>query len=263
MLVLESKAEFGRSGFSQAAARFRMGPTMDAKTLAHQLESLAALDEPIRRELYLHVVAHGGEVGRDEAARATGVSRALAAFHLDKLVEAGLLETSFRRLSGRGGPGAGRPSKLYRRSSSHFEVSLPARRYELAAHVLAQALARSDAEGAQKALRQAARAWGRRLAADPAVARGRGRALGRATRALAACGFEPSRAAEGEAKGQVLLRNCPFDSLRDESRELVCGMNLALIEGLLDGLDAEGVRARLAPRAGMCCVALDAEDGPA
>ena len=225
---------------------------MENKDLGRQLESLAALDEPLRRKLYLYVAGQDEDVSRDEAARATHVSRALAAFHLDKLVKAGLLEATFRRLSARAGPGAGRPSKLYRRASTHFDVTLPQRRYELAARVLAQALAAVKADDGIGALRDAARAQGRRVAEEASVATRRGIPLTRAAHALRACGFEPRRTPEGE----VVLRNCPFDSLRAENRELICGMNLALIEGLLAGLGLKGVHARLAPREGMCCVAL-------
>jgi predicted ArsR family transcriptional regulator len=227
---------------------------MDSKDFAKQLENLAVLDEPVRRKLYLYVAGHGGDVSRDEAARATHVSRALAAFHLDKLVEADLLQATFRRLRGRGGPGAGRPSKLYRRSSTQVDVSLPRRRYELAAHVLTQALAEARSEATLEALRNAARAWGRRLAGEAADGGRKGLPLRRAARALEACGFDP-QGTTGE-EGEVVLRNCPFDSLRAESPELICGMNLVLIEGLLAGLGLESVRARLSPRPGMCCVAL-------
>ncbi len=222
------------------------------KDFTKQLESLAAIEEPARRKLYLYVAERGDDVSRDDAARATGVSRALAAFHLDKLVAAGLLEATFRRLTKRTGPGAGRPSKLYRRASTQFAVHLPERRYELAAHVLAQALAEMKTENGDAALRDAAASWGRRLAQDPSIAVRRGLPLNRATHALRVCGFEPHRASDGE----IVLRNCPFDSLRSEGRELICGMNLALIQGLLAGLDLESVRAELAPREGMCCVAL-------
>jgi predicted ArsR family transcriptional regulator len=227
---------------------------MDANNFARQLGNLAALDDPVRRALYLYVVGRGEDVGRDEAAKGAGVSRALAAFHLDKLVEAELLQASFRRLGGRGGPGAGRPSKLYRRSTTQLDITLPRRRYELAAHILAQALALAHSEATLDALRSAARGWGKKLALE--VGTVRGRPLTRASRALESCGYEPHEADEPE--GDVVLRNCPFDTVASESRALICGMNLALIEGLLDGLDVEGVRARLAPRPGFCCVALRA-----
>ena len=104
------------------------------------IAGIAALGEPVRRALYFYVVDRGGAVSRDQAARGTGVSRALAAFHLDKLVAAGLLATEFRRLTGRSGPGAGRPAKLYRRSEEQLAVSLPPRSYALAAELFAEAL---------------------------------------------------------------------------------------------------------------------------
>lgn len=225
---------------------------MEFNDLAEQIGSLSALDEPLRRKLYLYVVGRAREVSRDEAARAARISRALAAFHLDRLVKAGLLEATFQRLSARSGPGAGRPSKLYRRAATRFEISLPQQRYELAAHVLAQALAGAPSEEARARLRMAAHDWGRRLAQDPSMRAGRGLPLHRASRALEACGFEPRRMPDGE----VVLGNCPFDSLRTDCRELTCGMNLALIEGLVSGLELQGVYARPAPREGLCCVAL-------
>ncbi len=227
---------------------------MNPKEFSRQLENLAALQEPVRRRLYLFVVGQGREVSRDEAARGVGVSRALAAFHLDRLVDADLLEATFRRVSGREGPGAGRPAKLYRRSVAQFDVSLPQRRYELAAHVLTEALQRAGSETTLDATREAARDYGRRLGTELAPDAAKGAPLTRAARALRACGYEPR--ATGGAEGEVVLRNCPFDSLRNTSRELICGMNLALIEGLLSGLGAEGVQARLEPRPGLCCVAL-------
>ena len=88
-----------------------------APDLAERLADMGPLADPLRRSLYLFVAAQGHEVSRDEAAAGTGISRSVAAFHLDKLVDGGLLEASFRRLGGRTGSGAGRSSKLYRRSS--------------------------------------------------------------------------------------------------------------------------------------------------
>ena len=223
---------------------------METNEFAKKIESLVALDEPLRRKLYLYVVGQEREVGRDQAARFLKIPRALAAFHLDKLVAAELLEVSFRRLGARTGPGAGRPSKLYRRASAHLDVSLPRRRHELAAQVLAQALTRVRSEASLEAVREAARELGRRLA-DGTRTR-RGLPLHRASHALLVIGFEPRKNKEGE----VVLGNCPFDASRSDCRELICGMNLALIEGLLAGLDLREVQARLAPRPGLCCVAL-------
>jgi predicted ArsR family transcriptional regulator len=113
---------------------------MDYPDLERRLVALASLVDPVRRALYQCVVARDEEMGRDEAAAAVGVSRALAAYHLDKLAEAGLLDTRFQRRTGRAWPAAGRPAKLYLRSRSPIEVALPARNYQLIAQLLAHAV---------------------------------------------------------------------------------------------------------------------------
>lgn len=219
-----------------------------------ELEATALLAEPVRRTLYLYVLRDGGEVGRDQAARAMGIERGLAAFHLDKLADAGLLEVTYRRLSGRSGPGAGRPNKLYRRSAHQIDLTLPERRYALIAHLLAGAVASSPA--ATAALGSAALALGESIGAGARAAAGR--RAGRdalmlaAKERLARLGFEPYHA-EG---GTIRLRNCPFDALANEHRELICGANLELIDGVLAGLRATGIAAALEPGARHCCVAL-------
>src|SRR5439155_1139106 len=116
------------------------GPNTAVAVPIDPVRAIAALDEPTRRSLYELVAAGHDEIGRDQAASAVGISRELAAFHLDRLVDAGLLEVGYRRLSGRSGPGAGRPAKLYRRTSRQFEVSLPPRRYEAIADLFAECL---------------------------------------------------------------------------------------------------------------------------
>ena len=231
---------------------------MYAPDLQHCIAAIASLDEPVRRDLYRYVAGRGREVGRDEAARALRISRALAAFHLDKLVQLGLLEAAYRRLSGRQGPGAGRPAKLYRRSTRQLEITLPKRRYELAGRLLARALAAQRSPASRRALERAARDFGRTLGqearGDARRSRGRrqrGRPLAAALAALDDCGFEPAR-----VDGEVRLRNCPFDAVAAEARALVCGMNLALVRGLVAGAGLRRVRARSAPEAGACCVAL-------
>ena len=230
---------------------------MCAPDLQYRIAAIASLDEPVRRELYLYVAGRGSEVGRAEAARALRISRALAAFHLDKLVELGLLDVAYRRLSGRQGPGAGRPAKLYRRSTRQLEITLPQRRYELAGRLLARALAAQRSPATRRALERAAHDLGKTLGQEARGARrGRGRRrtggpLAAALAALDDCGFEPAR-----GDGEVRLRNCPFDAVAAEARVLVCGMNLALVRGLVAGAGVRRVRARSAPEAGACCVAL-------
>ncbi len=223
--------------------------------LERQIAAVATLAEPIRRDLYLYVAKRRTDVGRDEAARALRISRALAAFHLDKLAQEGLLETSYRRLSGRRGPGAGRPAKLYRRAPRQLDVTLPRRRYELAGRVLARALAAVPARTGSRVLDRVAGGAGRQLgAAARADARGgarRASALARALAVLDEWGYEPAR-----ENGTVRLRNCPFEALANDCRPLVCGMNLSLVRGLLQGLGTRALRAELRPEPGSCCVVL-------
>lgn len=227
---------------------------MESRELTQRITAVAALNEPVRQSLYFYVVNRQGDVSRDEAAREMGVSRALAGFHLDRLVEEGLLDASFRRLSGRSGPGAGRPAKLYRRSARQLEVSLPGRRYELAARILAGAVDTSDSKQSA-ALTDTARKIGRGIGADAQAAVGsqasRKRRLDRTVDTLTSLGYEPD-----VSRGEVRLRNCPFHALVGNHLELVCGMNLALLEGVVEGAELPNVTAVLDPKPGMCCVAL-------
>ncbi|MFC8230942.1 helix-turn-helix transcriptional regulator [Streptomyces sp. NPDC057287] len=207
------------------------------------LDALGVLSDPVRRGLYRHVTGTPGEVGRDAAAEAAGISRSLAAFHLDRLVDAGLLEVSFRRLSGRSGPGAGRPSKMYRRAEGEHAVSVPPRSYDSASRLLAEVV---EQAGLDEALQTAARAAGESEGGasdggtDP-------------VEVLRARGYEPFR--DG---ARLRLNNCPFHALADQFPALICGMNLAKIQGLLAGLPgAQGWSAELDPLPHGCCVALD------
>ncbi|HEX8941422.1 MAG TPA: helix-turn-helix domain-containing protein [Candidatus Limnocylindrales bacterium] len=215
------------------------------------IEAFAVLAEPVRRRLYDLVTAADGPIGRDEAAAALGIGRPLAAFHLDRLVQAGLLTTEFRRLTGRSGPGAGRPAKLYRRAARTIHASLPPRQYELAARFFAEGL---DEVGpaASAAAMEAARAFGRRAGAEAwgAADAAPDAATDGLPALLGELGFEPR---VDEASGEIVLRSCPFDALAATHRELTCGMNRALLEGLRDGLGSpRTVLARPAP--GRCCV---------
>lgn len=218
-----------------------------------QVAGVAALNDPVRRNLYRYVSASRSDVSRDEAAAACGITRSLAAFHLDKLVSEGLLQPTYKRLTGRTGPGAGRPTKLYRRSDQQVSVSLPPRSYELAATLFASALDGPAARPAQERLDDVAHQFGATVGAesshgeepasdDPQQA---------IMAALRAYGYEPYR----DAGGDVRLYNCPFHALARDHRELVCGMNLQLMTGLVEGLGLSGVTAVLEPRPHECCVA--------
>jgi predicted ArsR family transcriptional regulator len=226
-----------------------------------RLAAIASLGEPTRRSLYDHLVAAGDWVSRDQAADAVGLERGTAAHHLDRLAADGLVEVDYRRLSGRTGPGAGRPAKLYRRARRNFQVSLPPRDYELAGNLLAEAADRSSTEGIDitSALAEAARAEGQRLAQQVHTRlRGRPAARGQAGRrrlvleVLEEHGYEP-RPSDG---GTVVLENCPFHRLARQHTQLICGMNLGLLDAAFEGVGETGLDARLEPEDGRCCVKL-------
>ncbi len=203
---------------------------------------VASLAEPMRRALYEFVVDAARPVSRDEAADALGVSRQVAAYHLNRLVDDGLLQFEFRRLKGRDGPGAGRPSKLYYRSDQVFDVSIPPRRYELAARILLEAA--GDGHLGSDTLRAVARRTGSQIGSTGL------------DEALAETGYEPVL-----EDGEIRFRNCPFHVLRDQDSDATCGLNLALIEGMIDGSGTE-VAAYLAPEDGYCCVRLRTTSSP-
>ena len=220
-----------------------------ADELSRQAARIGALAEPVRRRLYEYVAAQPDAVSREQAADGVDVPLHSAKFHLDRLVEEGLLETEFRRLTGRTGPGAGRPAKLYYRPEVEVAVSLPERRYDLVGDILAEGVERSQRAGTV-------------AEAVTAVATERGRAAGatatstpgddesaRASQALARHGYEPRP--DGD---DLLLVNCPFDALARQHTELVCGLNEAFVGGLLEGADCPHLCAQLEPEDGLCCV---------
>ena len=205
------------------------------------LAGLATLDEPVRRRLYEYVSDAGRPVSRDEAAGAAGITRTLAAYHLDKLAEAGLLTTTYQRPAGRTGPGAGRPAKLYRPAEQELAVSVPPRAYELLARLLAEA-AESDTTGTVRStLHGVAHDVGRQIST---------KAGGDLMTALRGGGYQPHAGPDGG----IELLNCPFHRLAQEHRDLVCGLNLRLIEGVITESTRPQARAELEPSPGRCCV---------
>ena len=214
---------------------FRPAPGLD------DLDALSALADPSRRRLYDYVSASPAPVGRDEAAAAVGIGRSLAAYHLDHLAKAGLLETTFSRRTGRSGPGAGRPAKLYRRAARDFTLQTPSRDYALLAEIFVRAEEHDAAT--REAVASAARELGTELGAE-------------AKRAglvpiLRSRGYEPF-----DDEGTIRFRNCPFHALAQAHRGSVCTLNLALVEGILAGAGASSLRASLEPDRAQCCVAI-------
>jgi predicted ArsR family transcriptional regulator len=214
------------------------------------LAAVATLGEPTRRRLYELVAAAPEPISRDEAAAALDLPRSNAAFHLDRMAEQGLLEVVYARRTGRSGPGAGRPAKLYRRSDRQITVNLPERRYDLAGRLLAGAVERSAQTGepASEVLAERARRVGAEL----------GRTADRAPviEILRRFGFEPY-----DVDGGLRLGNCPFRDLAADYPDTVCRMNLHLVTGLLDGLAESGWSAQPDSEPGPCCVRLELASG--
>jgi predicted ArsR family transcriptional regulator len=224
--------------------------------IGSQAAGIGALADDTRRKLYEYVVAQPEPVGREQAAAVAGLPVSRASFHLDRLVSEGLLEVEFRRLTGRTGPGAGRPAKLYRRGAREFAVSLPERRYDLVGDILAAAVSRADVVGLDEALDQCARELGSEIGSEIGSETGSEigseigseRSLDVLAEVLATQGYEPR--VEDRA---VVLANCPFDSLARKHTALVCGLNQSFVQGVADGLGCD-VAACLEPSPDRCCV---------
>lgn len=215
---------------------------MEQRPLADRVAAVSALDEPVRRALFDLVARRETPLSRDEAAEALGLARSTAAFHLDRLVDEGLLAVEFRRLTGRTGPGAGRPSKLYVRAAGEVTVTVPERHYDFAGHLLLAAIEESSRTGAAvgEALRRTAEQAGRELAA----------AGGSLEKILEDHGFEP----RPDGSGGLLLGNCPFHRLAQRHTEIVCHLNLDLLRAAAEGSGDRRHTVVLDPGPGRCCV---------
>jgi predicted ArsR family transcriptional regulator len=215
---------------------------MQQQPLADRVAAVSALDEPIRRALFAHVSRSDSPVSRDEAAEALGLARSTAAFHLDRLAEEGLLTVQFKRLTGRTGPGSGRPAKLYRRAAEEIAVSVPERHYDLVAQLLLTAIEESTRTGepAGEALLRIAGETGRTL----------GSGTGTLQQLLEDHGYEP----RPDGEGGLVLRNCPFHRLAQQHTQVVCHVNLELLRGASEGGNDPGYTMVLDPGIGRCCV---------
>jgi predicted ArsR family transcriptional regulator len=222
--------------------------------IADQVATIALLDEPTRRRVFELASASRHPVGRDDVAAQLGISRELAAFHLERLVKGGLLKTEYRRRSGRTGPGAGRPAKLYRRTDREVAISFPPRRYDAAADAFAEGITRLEDPAAVAAVADVARERGADLGLEARRNAGarpsRRRRLSALLDVLRRAGYEP---AVDEARGAVTLGNCPYHALVADHRELTCGMNLAWAQGVTGALDVR-LQPVPIPNAGTCCV---------
>lgn len=225
-------------------------------------QCVEALSEPRRRAIFAAVTAAAAPVTRDDIAATCEISRDLAAFHLDKLHEVGLLAVDFERAEGVGGPGSGRPPKRYRLADIEVQIQLPPREYELAARILvAAARASSPSGGLPPSIRAAARAEGQRLGRlhrNPSPRASTAKTVRAAREALTSLGYQPT-----DEPGQIKLANCPFHALVETDRQLVCALNVAFVKGIVAGLESArrgagnnppSIEARLEPGVGRCCV---------
>jgi predicted ArsR family transcriptional regulator len=214
------------------------------------ISAVAALDDELRHGMYVFIRRVRRPVTRDEAAAAVGISRKLAAFHLDKLVKAGVLRSRTEAVGGI--RRVGRTPKVYEPADTDIRVTIPERRHEILAEILVDAvLSEETGETAQTAALRAAATHGEALGTasrDPNAQD----ALSLAEAVLTTHGFEPAR----PSPTCVQLRNCPFHPLATRAPDLVCGINLAFLQGLLHGLKTPTLHAILTPRAGECCVEL-------
>jgi predicted ArsR family transcriptional regulator len=228
-----------------------MGSNKDHQAMA----AIALLADQLRQRLYRFVAAQPGTVTRDEAATGVGISRKLAAFHLDKLTAAGLLETATPDPASRR-PGPGRAPKAYRPAAAEVAVSVPQRRYDALGEVLVQAIvadgpASSARHTAHQLARERGQGLGERVRGERRLGRlGPERALTVVGELLGVCGYAPARAPQL----QLVLRNCPFRQLSRRAPELICGLNQEFLAGLLAGLQTHRIDAVLQPDPARCCV---------
>jgi len=224
---------------------------IEADPIESAASSLAALADPIRRRLYRFVMGEPGAVSREQGAAGIGVPGHTAKFHLDRLVDDGLLDVEFKRLSGRTGPGAGRPAKLYRRSGRQIALSLPQRSYDLLSTILAKGVEEAVAAGTSMGdvTARVSHDEGHALGAAAAQEVPEGDSLERLAWSLQPHGYEPRIEDE-----RMVLENCPFDKVARDHTELVCGLNVEFVGGVADGLGCAGLAVSLEPSPGRCCV---------
>ena len=204
---------------------------------------LCVLEDPARWAAYVAVRTAGRPLARAEVANEVGISVGLAAFHLEKLVSEGFLEATYDR--GEGSVGVGHPAKRYRPTGLELEVSIPPRRYDLAAEILAEALEADSPDPPPESLTDVAAEYGRQVGRQARARNGSSRLL----TALNLIGYEPATSGD-----EVVLRNCPFSHVAQARPEIICQMNLAFVAGVLAGTQSRSRHAVLSPSTERCCV---------
>lgn len=215
---------------------------------ADRIAAVASLTDARRLQLFELVASSPRPLGRDHVAEAAGMARSTVSFHLDRLVQDGLLAVEFHKPAGRAGPGSGRPAKMYRPVGNEIGASVPDRNYDLAAELMAAAIEASQADGGpvDQALRAAAFRKGRELA----------EAAGDLEEFLTESGYQPVH----DGEGGYLLPNCPFHRLSRAHAAVVCDMNGAFLRGAAVGCGSPEERVAPAAGAGQCCARIAGGD---
>jgi predicted ArsR family transcriptional regulator len=218
----------------------------DASPLDDDINCLCVLEDPVRRAVYRAVREAGEPVTRAEAGERAGISTRLATFHLEKLVAEGFVAATSERAGG--APSMGRPAKRYSPTDLELEVSIPPRRYDLVADILASILGQvTDRTALSGDIDAVAAEYGQRIGRRV----GRRLAEDRLMVALRALGYEPS-----VRGGSIILRNCPFRRAAEAQPEVVCQVNHAFVGGVLAGLGTRSRASVLDREPGRCCVVL-------
>lgn len=209
---------------------------------------LAGIANPALLEALAFARSRPAPVTAAELAAATGVHRNVAAARLDGLVAAGLLSTSYARRSGRSGPGAGRPAKLYSVVPEMEPIAYPQRRYERLVGRLLEELPAGDRKAR---LRRVGEDFGRELAAATGLRRARSRRAGLEQLCLAAgaAGFQTTLLEQSGSGAVIATPTCPLRPLvasEPEAAEIDRGMWAALAEASIAGISAPEIACQTA-----------------
>ena len=196
---------------------------------------VAALGDPTRRSAFFHVRASTEPQSKDHVAAALGNDLRLAGFHLDKLVDQGFLRAEFRRRTGRTGPGAGRPAKLYSTAETEVHVDLPERRYDVLASLLLKVAADESGAPTSEVIERVGFEFGLQvgLAEAAAGARSPSEAAQTAAREVAGILSRLGFAATTDGGGGITACACPFEDLAFRDPERICGLDRAIWRGIL------------------------------
>jgi predicted ArsR family transcriptional regulator len=206
----------------------------------HRLDAIGGSE---LRATLLYVRGARDPVTADDAATALGVHRSVARSRLERLLRAGLLEMSFARRSGRAGPGAGRPAKLYAAAPEAQALEFPPRRFPA---LVARLLDEVPAEGRVEALRRAGEDFGRELARVAGL-RPRTRledGLEHVCAAVRSLGFQAALDSIDGETAVIGTPTCPLRPLvseRAEAAHIDRGMWAGLVERGVRGLRAAAV----------------------